>query len=171
MRSFLLALICLVLGTWALCSPRQGPPSDGASADGASADGASAPVSAPAAPASASGDAPASAASNSAPTGRGFRGPAQLADHFARHGSDVGASTPEAYVALAQGLRDATVGGDVLEVVRSVDGVISRFDRRTGAFGAYDPDGTIRTFFKPEDGEAYFRRQARRRPSSGPSGP
>jgi pyocin large subunit-like protein len=83
----------------------------------------------------------------------------------------VGASTPEAYVARAQALRDAIVGGDVLEIVRPVDGVISRFDRRTGAFGAYDPDGTIRTFFKPEDGEAYFRRQARRRPSSSPAGP
>ena len=73
--------------------------------------------------------------------------------------------------ALAQALRDAPAGGDVLEIVRPVDGVISRFDRRSGAFGAYDRDGTIRTFFKPEDGEAYFRRQAKRRPSSSPSGP
>ncbi|WP_291160212.1 hypothetical protein [Gemmatimonas sp. UBA7669] len=163
MRSFLLALICLVLGTWALCSPRQGPPPDGASAPE------SVPVSVPAAPTS-TGARPSTEAAP-APQGRGFRGAAQLADHFARHGADVGASTPEAYVARAQALRDAIVGGDVLEIVRPVDGVISRFDRRTGAFGAYDPDGTIRTFFKPEDGEAYFRRQARRRPSSSPAGP
>lgn len=164
MRSFLLALICLVLGTWALCSPRQGPPADGASAPE------SVPVSVPAAPTSTGNDRPRTEAAP-APRGRGFRGPAQLADHFARHGADVGASTPEAYVARAQALRDATVGGDVLEIVRSVDGVISRFDRRTGAFGAYDADGTIRTFFKPEDGEAYFRRQARRLPSSSPARP
>ncbi len=161
MRSFLLALICLVLGTWALCSPRQGPPPDGAFA----------PVSGPAAPTSANGSDRPNTEGTPAPKGQGFRGAAQLADHFARHGAAVGASSPEAYVALAQALRDATVGGDVLEIVRPVDGVISRFDRRSGAFGAYDPDGTIRTFFKPEDGEAYFRRQAKRRPSSSPAGP
>ena len=161
MRSFLLALICLVLGTWALCSPRQGPPPDAASS----------PVSAPVAPPSANQEVRPSAEPVPSQNGRGFRGAAQLADHFARHGADVGASTPEAYVALAQALRDAAPGGDVLEIVRPVDGVISRFDRRSGAFGAYDPDGTIRTFFKPEDGEAYFRRQARRRPSSSPAGP
>lgn len=144
MRSFLLALICLVLGTWALCSPRQGPPPT---------------------------EEPAAETTPTPPTAnRGFRGAAQLADHFARHGADVGASTPEAYVARAQALRDATVGGDVLEIVRPMDGVISRFDRQSGVFGAYDPDGTIRTFFKPEDGEAYFRRQAKRRPSSSPAG-
>ncbi len=164
MRSFLLALICLVLGTWALCSPRQGPPTDGASAP------VSVPVSVPAAPTSADGGDRTSTESRPAKESRGFRGSAQLADHFARHGADVGASTPEAYVALAQALRDATVGGDILEIVRPVDGVISRFDKRSGAFGAYDADGTIRTFFRPEDGEAYFRRQAKRRPSSSQSG-
>jgi pyocin large subunit-like protein len=63
-------------------------------------------------------------------------------------------------------LRDAPVGGDIVEVVRQSDGVISRFDRGSGAFLAADPDGTIRTFFKPNDGEAYFRRQARRSPRS-----
>lgn len=164
MRSFLLALICLVLGTWALCSPRQGPAPEAESTS----------LAIPAAPSSAAGtdrEDGAGADRSAPPNGRGFRGAAQLADHFARHGADVGASTPEAYVALAQALRDAAPGGDVLEIVRPVDGVISRFDRRSGAFGAYDPDGTIRTFFKPEDGEAYFRRQARRRPSPSPSGP
>ena len=35
-------------------------------------------------------------------------------------------------------------------------------DRSTGAFVAFDADSTIRTFFKPNDGEAYFERQARR---------
>lgn len=66
---------------------------------------------------------------------------------------------------MAQALRDASPGGDILELIRTGDGVISRFDRRTGAFGAFDRDGTIRTFFKPNDGEQYFRRQAKRMPS------
>ena len=60
---------------------------------------------------------------------------------------------------LAQALRDAKKGGSVLELVRD-DGVISRFDTRSGAFGAYNRDGTIRTFFKPNDGVRYFERQA-----------
>ena len=69
------------------------------------------------------------------------------------------------YLAMAQRLRDEQVGGDILEVVRPNDGVVSRFDKRSGAFLAFDRDGTIRTFFKPNDGERYFRRQANRPPS------
>lgn len=71
------------------------------------------------------------------------------------------------YLAAAQALRDATVGGDVLELRRS-DGVVTRFDRRSGAFLAVNRDGTIRTFFHPNDGEQYFRRQASRAPGGGP---
>ena len=49
----------------------------------------------------------------------------------------------------------------LLEEVRD-DGRITRFDRTSGAFLAFDRDGIIRTFFRPNDGEAYFRRQAER---------
>ena len=35
-------------------------------------------------------------------------------------------------------------------------------DPVTHVIGAYNPDGTIRTFFIPNDGERYFRRQSRR---------
>jgi pyocin large subunit-like protein len=73
----------------------------------------------------------------------------------------------DAYLQAAQTLRDAPTGGDVLEV-RRADGVISRFDRRDGSFIAVNPDGTIRTFFRPNDGEAYFRRQATRARGRGP---
>jgi pyocin large subunit-like protein len=96
---------------------------------------------------------------------RGFRNRARLEEHYQKHGAEFGRVTIEDYLVMAQGLRDAPVGGDVLEAVRPSDGVISRFDRATGAFIAVDRDGTIRTFFKPNDGEAYFRRQANRRPS------
>ena len=34
--------------------------------------------------------------------------------------------------------------------------------RQTGAFVAFNRNGTIRTFFKPNDGERYYRRQAER---------
>ena len=59
-------------------------------------------------------------------------------------------------------LRDAKAGGPILEAVRH-DGVVSRYDRQTGAFIAFNPNGVIRTFFKPNDGERYWRRQAERR--------
>lgn len=95
----------------------------------------------------------------------GFRSQERLNEHFQKHGREFRATSPEAYQALAEKLRDAPAGADVLEVVRPIDGVISRFDRVSGAFLAVDPDGTIRTFFKPNDGEEYFRRQAKRRPS------
>ncbi|MEO7041884.1 MAG: hypothetical protein ABI035_06470, partial [Gemmatimonadaceae bacterium] len=63
------------------------------------------------------------------------------------------------YLREAQTLRDEPAGGNVLEI-RRPDGTVSRYDRATGAFIAFNADGTIRTFFKPNNGEAYFRRQA-----------
>jgi len=53
------------------------------------------------------------------------------------------------------------VGGDILEA-KKPGGVFTKFDRRKGYFGAYNRDLTIRTFFIPNDGERYFRRQANR---------
>ena len=95
----------------------------------------------------------------------GFRTRAQLEEHYQKHGPEFGQVTIDEYLSLAQTLRDAPVGSDVLEVVRPSDRVVSRYDRTTGAFLAADADGTIRTFFKPNDGEAYFRRQSKRRPA------
>lgn len=91
----------------------------------------------------------------------GFASRQRLQEHFEKHGAEFGKITINNYLALAQTLRDKPSGPDVLEVTRA-DGVISRFDRRSGAFVAFNSDRTIRTFFKPNDGEAYFTRQARR---------
>ncbi len=91
----------------------------------------------------------------------GFRSSQRLSQHFAKHGSEFGNVSREQYLLAAQELRDRPAGGDVQEIVRS-DGTVSRFDRASGAFLAFDQDGTIRTFFKPNDGESYFRRQAQR---------
>ena len=64
-------------------------------------------------------------------------------------------------MARAKSLRDRPSGGTVLEMVRD-DGTITRFDRATGDFIAFYPDKVIKTFFRPNAGEAYFRRQGRR---------
>ena len=91
----------------------------------------------------------------------GFVSERRLDEHYAKHGGEFGRISKQDYLRQAQLLRDAPAGGPILETVRG-DGVTTRFDRQTGAFGAYNRDGTIRTFFKPNDGERYFRRQAER---------
>lgn len=94
---------------------------------------------------------------------RGFRSAERLHEHYLKHGAEFGRLSEAEYLATAQALRDAPVGGPILEL-RRPDGVVSRYDRRSGTFLAFDADGTIRTCFRPNDGEAYFRRQANRRP-------
>ena len=91
----------------------------------------------------------------------GFVDERRLDDHFEKHGAEFGRITRQDYLRQAQLLRDAPVGGPVLQTVRA-DGVTTRFDRQTGAFIAFNRNGTIRTFFKPHDGERYYRRQAER---------
>ena len=91
--------------------------------------------------------------------GAGFHSRRQLDEHFARHGADFAPMTVQEYLRAAQALRDAPVGR-AIEEIRRPDGTTSRFDRASGAFVAFNADGTIRTFFKPNNGEAYFRRQA-----------
>jgi pyocin large subunit-like protein len=91
----------------------------------------------------------------------GFRSTRQFDEHFQKHGREFGNITQDQYLHLAQELRDAPVGGQILEAVKP-GGVISRFDRGKGYFGAYNSDRTIRTFFVPNDGERYFHRQAKR---------
>jgi pyocin large subunit-like protein len=93
--------------------------------------------------------------------GPGFRSRHLLGEHYQKHGREFGAITEDEYLRLAQQLRDERPGKEILES-RRPDGGTSRFDRRRGYFGAYDADGTIRTFFIPADGIRYFERQARR---------
>jgi pyocin large subunit-like protein len=94
-------------------------------------------------------------------SGPGFRSRQQFDEHYQKHGREFGRVTQDEYLRLAQELRDAPVGGQILEAIKP-GGVISRFDSRKGYFGAYNPDRTIRTFFIPNDGERYFHRQATR---------
>ncbi len=94
-------------------------------------------------------------------SGPGFRSRRAFEEHFQKHGREFGNISQAEYLRLAQDLRDAPPGGPILEAIKS-GGVVTRFDRRNNHFGAYNRDGTIRTFFIPADGERYFHRQARR---------
>lgn len=115
---------------------------------------------APATPASVTSPAPA-VAPRGFGAAIGFRSRERLEEHFAKHGAEFHAGSAQEYLRLAQALRDQPAGGNVLERTRE-DGVVSRFDRASGAFIAFDQDGVIRTFFRPNDGERYFWRQTDR---------
>ncbi len=91
----------------------------------------------------------------------GFATKQKFLDHFEKHGREFGHITSREYLLMAQDLRDRRAGRSVLEFSRR-DGVITRFDRKSGSFLAFNRNLTIRTFFKPNDGEAYFKRQQRR---------
>ena len=95
------------------------------------------------------------------PSRVGFTSKASWQSHFEKHGKEFGSITADEYLARAKALRDAALSATVLELVRD-DGVITRFDTQSGAFVAFHEDRTIRTFFRPDDGVAYFRRQAAR---------
>jgi pyocin large subunit-like protein len=92
----------------------------------------------------------------------GFASRQKLVNHYQKHGREFGSISMEEYLRQAQALRDRPAGGNVLEAIRP-DGVISRFDRTSGAFIAFNPDQVIRTYFRPAEGETYFWRQSRRK--------
>jgi hypothetical protein len=96
----------------------------------------------------------------------GFASRQRLTEHYEKHGAEFPGFSLDQYLGAAQALRDAPVSATVLEVRRR-DGVVTRFDRQSGAFLAANRDGSIRTFFRPNDGESYFRRQASRTPGGG----
>jgi len=82
---------------------------------------------------------------------------ASLADHFSRHGRDFGAKNPDDYARMAadflQRARKEALPAKVDDA-----GVLRVFDPASGAFGAYNRDGTTKTFFKPNN-PGYFDRQ------------
>jgi hypothetical protein len=91
----------------------------------------------------------------------GFRSHDLLVVHHRKHGREFGHIDIDRYLSLAQELRDRPAGGMILEGVRD-DGVVVRYDKSSGAFIAFNRDGTIRTFFRPNRGDAYFRSQLQR---------
>ena len=83
--------------------------------------------------------------------------PDTLADHFDRHGGDFHARDAEDYAAQAAAfLARARATG--LPARRDTDGSLRIYDQGTNTFGAYNANGTTRTFFKP-DSAAYFDHQ------------
>ena len=80
-----------------------------------------------------------------------------LPDHFARHGAEFGARSPEDYAAQAAAFL-ARARAEGLPAKRDADGALRIYDPATGTFGAYNANGTTRTYFKPGS-PTYFERQ------------
>jgi RHS repeat-associated protein len=95
---------------------------------------------------------------------RGLRGadtwgnPRTLDDHFARHGSDFGTQNAKEYAQSASDfLQRSQAEGFPTKI--APDGTIRVYDPATNTLGAYNPDGTTKTFFKPRGGADYWERQ------------
>lgn len=82
---------------------------------------------------------------------------ATLTDHFERHGRDFGARDADDYAAQAWMLLQRAQR-EKLPMKQDADGVLRVYEPKTRAFGAYNRNGTTRTFFKPRSRD-YFDRQ------------
>ncbi|MCL2812060.1 MAG: hypothetical protein FWD25_09270 [Clostridia bacterium] len=79
-----------------------------------------------------------------------------LQDHFDRHGPAFDAMDAEDYARQAHAFY---LNREQHQVKTDTDGTVRIYDATTNAFGAYNADGTTRTYFKPSNGQAYFDRQ------------
>lgn len=80
-----------------------------------------------------------------------------LERHFRDHGADFGSRSAQEYAQQASEFFQRSIR-DQLPIKIDSEGVIRVYDPGTNTFGAYNPDGTTRTFFKPTS-PTYFQRQ------------
>ncbi len=85
-----------------------------------------------------------------------FRKAEYLQEHFAKHGAEFGYASAEEYLA---GANRVIASADVLHKLEAEDGDDVYYLEATNEFVIVSTDGFLRTYFKPEDGKAYFDRQ------------
>ena len=95
--------------------------------------------------------------SDAPPARETWGNPGSLADHFARHGADFHAKNADDYARMAWEFGQRAKQG-VLLVKVDEDGTRRVFDPKSGAFAAFNPNGTTKTYFKPNSRD-YFARQ------------
>lgn len=78
-----------------------------------------------------------------------------LDSHFERHGKDFNAPNASAYAQMANDFYNNRYN---YQIKIDSDGIIRVYDAYSNTFGAYNPDGTSRTFFKPKS-KNYFNNQ------------
>ncbi len=96
-------------------------------------------------------------AAKAPPTSKTWGHLPSLPDHFVRHGRDFKAKDVDDYARMAWEFRQrAETEGLPTKV--DAEGVTRIYDRKSGAFAAYNRNGTTKTFFKPKNRD-YFDRQ------------
>lgn len=85
-----------------------------------------------------------------------FRSEQLLEEHFEKHGKEMGYGSPEEYLA---GANAAIHYSAVLHKTEKEDGDDVYYVQSTNDFVVVSTDGFIRTYFRPEDGIAYYNRQ------------
>ncbi len=94
---------------------------------------------------------------NAPPARETWSHPETVQDHFRRHGADFHARDAEEYAAKAWRFRQQAAASGFL-VKKDKKGVLRIYDPASDTFGAYNPDGATRTFFKPGK-KGYFDHQ------------
>lgn len=81
-----------------------------------------------------------------------------LQDHFDRHGADFKSKSPDEYAAQAWFFLQVAKTGKLPMKWSDDDSSLRVYDPKTGAFAAYNRDGTTKTFFRPNS-PGYWQRQ------------
>lgn len=86
----------------------------------------------------------------------------ELGEHFDKHvirqKEFPHITTENEYLEEADLFLGGAKNTDTEEHIRTTDGALLRYNRKTNVFGVLGSDGYIRTYYKPSSGEKYFRR-------------
>lgn len=85
-----------------------------------------------------------------------FRKAEYLQEHFEKHGAEFGYASADEYLA---GANRVVASPDALHKLEAEDGDDVYYLESGNEFVIVSTDGYIRTYFKPNDGKAYFDRQ------------
>lgn len=105
---------------------------------------------------SAEPEAPGQAAASGVGIQYGFRSEKLLESHYEKHGAEFGDITREEYLLLANAL---IASPTALRKAEKEDGDTVIYEEASNQFLVLSTDGYIRSFFRPDDGLAYYERQ------------
>lgn len=81
--------------------------------------------------------------------------------HYLKHASEFGNITEKEYIEKANLLMKKDLSNDIMQIKRN-DNSVAKYDAINNEFIVINSDGTIRTFFRPKDGKAYWNEELNR---------
>ena len=82
--------------------------------------------------------------------------PEKFKEHFEQHGNNFNAKSPEDYASKAKEFYEQGINENLPAVEDPSVPKVSIYDSESNTFGAYNPDGTTRSFYKPRAGVQYY---------------